>query len=301
MLPVLRNGRDGPIAIGEVIERIADELSLSEEARTRLKPSGRISIFADRVHWAKTYLKKAGLVRYPSRGRFEATEAGLAVLRANPTSLRNEDLRRYDSFVAFVSPGRAPASGARSRFETVGQDRDEPEETPDEALSSFVTEIEDALARELLDRITAASPAFFEKLVVNLLLAMGYGGTVQSVDAALVGGAGDGGVDGVIDQDPLGLDRVYVQAKRYREDETVGPGAIRDFFGALDRYKAAKGLFVTTSSFTRDAKETAAMLSKRIVLVDGARLARLMIRHEVGCRPERTIVVKRLDEDFFEG
>lgn len=140
-------------------------------------------------------------------------------------------------------------------------------------------------------------PAFFEKLVVNLLIAIGYGGSTASLDRALVGRSGDGGVDGVIDHDPLGLDRVYVQAKRY----AVGAGAIRDFFGSLDRFKAAKGPFVTTSAFTRDARDTAEMLSKRIVLIDGDRLVRLMIRHDVGCRAQETLVLKRVDEDFFDG
>jgi len=156
------------------------------------------------------------------------------------------------------------------------------------------------LADELLAKIRTSSPAFFENLVVRLLFAMGYGGSVEDINKALVGGSGDGGVDGVIDQDILGLDRIYVQAKRYADGNTVGPGAIRDFFGSLDRFKATKGLFVTASTYTSSARETAGMLSKRIVLVDGSQLTRLMIRHNVGCRVDQTIAIKAIDEEFFE-
>lgn len=147
----------------------------------------------------------------------------------------------------------------------------------------------------------AGTPAFFESLVVRLLIAMGYGGSVNDLDRALVGKSGDGGVDGVIDQDPLGLDRIYVQAKRYASDNNVGASAIRDFFGSLDRFKATKGLFVTTSSFSSAARETADLLSKRIVLIDGPQLARLMIRHDVGCRVEERLTIKKLGEEFFDG
>jgi restriction system protein len=159
--------------------------------------------------------------------------------------------------------------------------------------------LEGQLGNELLDRILAAAPDFFERLVVKLLTAMGYGGSTADAARAL-GKSGDGGVDGVIDQDSLGLDRIYVQAKRYNRDNAVGSGAIRDFFGSLDRFKAAKGLFVTTSSFTASARETAEFLSKRLVLVDGIQLAKLMIRHGVGCRVEETLYIKHIDEEFFE-
>lgn len=171
--------------------------------------------------------------------------------------------------------------------------------TPEEILRDAHQQVDAALAAELLDRVRAAPPAFFEGLVVTLLLAMGYGGSHADAGRA-IGRSGDGGVDGVIDQDALGLDRVYVQAKRYADGNTVGSPAIREFFGSLDRHKAAKGLFVTTSTFSADARKTAEELSKRIVLVDGERLAALMIRYNVGCRVEDTLYIRRLDEDFFE-
>jgi restriction system protein len=160
-------------------------------------------------------------------------------------------------------------------------------------------QIEASLAQDLLERIRSAPPDFFERLIVNLLVSMGYGGSAVGAGRAL-GGSGDDGVDGVIDQDALGLDRVYIQAKRYAIGNNIGSGAIRDFFGSLDRHKATKGLFVTTSAFSSSARETADFLSKRIVLIDGAQLTRLMIRHNVGCRIEDTLYIKKVDEDFFE-
>jgi restriction system protein len=172
--------------------------------------------------------------------------------------------------------------------------------TPDEVMRKAAKELETTLAAELLEKVLAGTPAFFESVVVRLLIAMGYGGSVNDLDTALVGKSGDGGVDGVIDQDPLGLDRIYVQAKRYADGNNVGAGAIRDFFGSLDRFKASKGLFVTTSTFSTSARETADLLSKRIVLIDGSQLSRLMIRHGVGCRVEETLTIKKLDEEFFE-
>ncbi len=172
-------------------------------------------------------------------------------------------------------------------------------ETPDEVMRIAHKQIELALASDLLDRVRAAPPAFFERLIVNLLLSMGYGGSAVDAGRAL-GRSGDDGVDGVIDQDALGLDRVYIQAKRYAEGNNIGAGAIRDFFGSLDRHKATKGLFVTTSTFSLPARETAEFLSKRIVLVDGEQLTRLMLRHNVGCRVEEVLHIKKVDEDFFE-
>jgi restriction system protein len=160
-------------------------------------------------------------------------------------------------------------------------------------------QIDASLAQDLLDRIHAAPPDFFERLIVKLLLNMGYGGSAADAGRA-IGGSGDDGVDGVIDQDALGLDRVYVQAKRYKQGNNIGSGAIRDFFGSLDRHKAAKGLFVTTSAFSPSARETAELLSKRIVLIDGDQLTMLMIRHNVGCRIEDTLHIKKIDADFFE-
>lgn len=294
MLPVLRAATAGEQRIGAVVQRLGEELGLSEAARATLLASGRQTIFANRVHWAKTYLAKAGLVEATRRGHFRLTQRGVDVLAASPERIDNRFLSRFEEFRQF-SDRSAPSTDD----EVAPEPADAAEQTPDEIMRAAHRRIEAALAEELLDRVRAAPPDFFERLIVNLLLAMGYGGSAADAGRAL-GRSGDDGVDGVIDQDALGLDRVYIQAKRYAAGNSVGPGAIRDFFGSLDRHKAAKGLFVTTSGFTSSARETADYLSKRIVLIDGEQLTRLMIRHNVGCRIEEVLHVKKVDEDFFE-
>jgi restriction system protein len=294
MLPVLRAAADGEKRIGAVVQSLGEELGLSEAARAALLASGRQTIFANRVHWAKTYLAKAGLVEATRRGHFRLTQRGADVLAASPERIDNRFLSRFEEFRQFSDRSAQPTDD-----EVVPELADAAEQTPDEIMRAAHRRIEAALAEELLDRVRSAPPDFFERLIVNLLLAMGYGGSAADAGRAL-GRSGDDGVDGVIDQDALGLDRVYIQAKRYAAGNSVGPGAIRDFFGSLDRHKAAKGLFVTTSGFTSSARETADYLSKRIVLIDGEQLTRLMIRHSVGCRIEEVLHVKKVDEDFFE-
>ncbi len=275
-------------------QRLGDEFGRSDSARAARLASGRQTIFANRVHWAKTYLAKAGLVEGTRRGHFRLTQRGADVLAASPERIDNRFLSRFEEFRQFSDRSAQPTDE-----EVVPEPADAAEQTPDEIMRAAHRRIEAALAEELLDRVRAAPPDFFERLIVNLLLAMGYGGSAADAGRAL-GRSGDDGVDGVIDQDALGLDRVYIQAKRYAAGNSVGPGAIRDFFGSLDRHKAAKGLFVTTSGFTSSARETADYLSKRIVLIDGEQLTRLMIRHNVGCRIEEVLHVKKVDEDFFE-
>ncbi len=295
MLPVLMSAAEGEVRIGVVIEKLADELNLSEEDRTEYLPSGRQNLFYNRVQWAKTYLSKAGLVELTRRAHFSITDRGRQVIAKNPDKIDNNYLSQFPEFLDF-----------RSRSDKTAENQEETspvttaldERTPDEIMRSAHKEIERNLRLELLDRILAAPPDFFERLVVNLLVQMGYGGSLEDAGRTL-GKSGDGGVDGVIDQDALGLDRVYIQAKRYQQGNTVGGREIRDFFGSLDRFKAAKGLFVTTSDFTKDARETAGQLSKRIVLIGGDQLAALMVRYDVGCRAEETLYVKTVDEDFF--
>jgi len=296
MLPVLRTAEHGEVRVGNVIEKIADALGLDEAARSALLASGRQTIFANRVHWAKTYLAKAGLVEATRRGHFRITARGAEVLKAAPDRIDNRFLARVEEFRTFTDRGAPRSKEETDLIEVV---TDTTEATPDEIMRAAHRRIEAALAEDLLDRVRAAPPDFFERLIVDLLLSMGYGGSAVEAGRAL-GRTGDDGVDGVIDQDELGLDRVYIQAKRYAASNSVGSGAIRDFFGSLDRHKAAKGLFVTTSFFTASARDTAEYLSKRIVLIDGEKLARLMIRHNVGCRVEEVLNIKRIDEDFFE-
>ncbi|TIX43229.1 MAG: restriction endonuclease [Mesorhizobium sp.] len=233
------------------------------------------------------------MVEATRRGYFRLTSRGADVLASNPERIDNRFLSRFEEFRQFTNPtNKVDAAASTAIDDPVGQ-------TPDEIMRAAYRHIEAALAEDLLDRVRAAPPDFFERLIVNLLLAMGYGGSAADAGRAL-GRSGDDGVDGVIDQDPLGLDRVYIQAKRYTAGNSVGSGAIRDFFGSLDRHKAAKGIFVTTSTFTVSAHETAEYLSKRIVLINGEHLTRLMIRHNVGCRVEEVLHVKKIDEDFFE-
>ncbi|KJS39989.1 MAG: restriction endonuclease [Rhodospirillaceae bacterium BRH_c57] len=297
MLPVLRTSADGEVRIGDVVERLADQFKLTEEERADLLPSGKQTTFANRVHWAKSYLGKAGLVELTRRAHFRITDDGRQVLQSPPDRITIKFLEQFDAFKGFRDGNGSEEKAEKpAAIEPASHDL----LTPDEVMRTAHRQVDDALADILLHRVRSGTPAFFEKVVVNLLIAMGYGGTTADIDKALVGKSGDGGVDGVIDQDPLGLDRIYVQAKRYADGNTVGSGAIRDFFGSLDRFKAAKGLFVTTSTFTASAKETADMLSKRIVLIDGKQLAKLMIRHEVGCRVVETLTLKKEDEDFFE-
>ena len=298
MLPVLRDAQVGEVRIGDVVDRLAEQFGLSVEERSHLLPSGKQTTFANRVHWAKSYLGKAGLVELTRRAHFQITQRGREVLVENPDRIDIKLLSRFPEFQSF----RSAQDGTSEQVQSAADASSAAVSlTPDEAMRASGRQLEATLASELLQRVLAGTPAFFESLVVQLLIAMGYGGSVNDLDRALVGKSGDGGVDGVIDQDPLGLDRIYVQAKRYASDNNVGASAIRDFFGSLDRFKATKGLFVTTSSFSAAARETADLLSKRIVLIDGPQLSRLMIRHEVGCRVEERLTIKKLDEEFFDG
>ena len=294
MLPVLKAAAAADeVRIGDLVAGLADVFDLTVEERGQLLPSGRQTTFANRVHWAKAYLIKAGLVEATRRAHFRLTSTGRDVLSSPPEKIT---VRFLGSFPGFRDPAAGP-----DEVESVPQPpSDVSPFTPDEIIRHAAADIDAALAEEILHRLRSGSPAFFEKTVVRLLVTMGYGGSIADVDKALVGKPGDDGVDGIIDQDPLGLDRVLVQAKRYIEGNTVGAGAIRDFFSSLNLFKATKGLFVTTSSFTASARDTADRLGARIVLIDGIQLARLMIRHDVACRVEETIQIKRLDEEFFD-
>ncbi len=292
MLPVLRASADREVKTSEVVPKLGVEFGLTESEMSELLPSGKQTTFANRVNWAKSYLGKAGLITLTRRGYFEANERGRQVLAAPPTRITIKFLEAYPEFMAFrnaSSPNTPAAQPEQANLKDL---------TPDEVIRSAHAELEESLAADLLAKILASPPDFFERLVVQLLTAMGYGGSALEAGKAL-GKSGDGGVDGVIDQDALGLDRIYVQAKRYT-DSKVSSGEIRDFFGSLDRFKATKGLFVTTSGFSSSARETAELLSKRIVLIDGPFLTRLMIKFDIGCRVEETIQIKKLDEEFFE-
>lgn len=295
MLPVLQVAAKGEVHIRDAVATLSDQLGLSPEARAVPIPSGGQALIANRVHWAKTYLGKAGLLASPRRGTFVITDRGRAVLATNPDRIDNILLKSFAEFQEFQnrSPrGPSPAGEVNAAAEAELR-------SPDDRMRDAHTEIEATLADELLQRVRSQRAEFFERLVVRLLLAMGYGGAVADAGRS-IGRTGDDGVDGVIDQDALGVDQVYVQAKRYAEGNNIGSGAIRDFSGSLELKRASKGLFLTTSDFTASARETAQLLHKRIVLINGETLARLMVRHNVGCQVEDTLVVRRIDEDFFD-
>jgi len=297
MLPVLKVAGDGQEhRIGDVVSQLARDFGLTEEERQQILPSGKQATFANRVGWAKTYLVQAGLLEATKRAHFKITDRGRKSLTENPPRIDGEYLSRFAEFVQFKERGRVPGTASAS----VGETRAVPlhAETPDELLRGTVKQIEIALKKELLDRILAAPPAFFEGLIVALLLAMGYGGSREEA-GKIVGRSGDGGIDGVIDQDALGLDRVYVQAKRYVAENAVSEPEIRAFSGSLGAAKANKGVFVTTSYFTQPAQNFAERHPFKIVLIDGERLASLMIRHNVGVRIDETLYLKKMDEDFF--
>lgn len=299
MLPVLKHARNGEIRIPDIMGDVARELELSDADLEQLVPSGTKTTFYDRIHWAKTYLKQAGLIQATKRSYFKITPAGAELLARNPLSIDILLLKTYPEFLrAREKRPDDEGIGTRDRDSKIAEVELETE-TPDEKMRAASRVINSTLGQDIIDRLRLAPPAFFERVVVQLLLAMGYGGTYAQAGKA-IGRSGDNGVDGVIDQDTLGLDRVYVQAKRYAADVTVSAGDIRDFFGSLDMHKAAKGLFVTTSSFTKSANETADKLGKRIVLIDGNALAALMIRFNVGCHVEEVVEIKRIDEEFFE-
>jgi restriction system protein len=298
MLPTLKIAGDGlEHRIGDVINSLADEFGLTEEERQQMLPSGKGKSFANRTNWAKTYLVQAGLLEATKRAHFKITARGMKTLAEGPLRVDIEYLSQFPEFIQFRERGRESiVSGTTNVPDSLKVSL--PDQTPDELLRSTVRQIETALMKELLDRVLAAPPTFFEGLIVALLLAMGYGGSREEA-GKIVGRAGDGGIDGVIDQDALGLDRVYVQAKRYGIENPVSEPEIRAFSGSLGAAKANKGVFVTTSHFTQPAQSFAERHPFKIVLIDGERLAGLMIRHNVGVRIDETMYLKKIDEDFF--
>jgi len=292
MRPVLKCSEAGEVRIRNVVDTLADEFELTEEEREELLPSGKQAIFANRVHWAKAYLAKAGLVELTRRGYFVITQRGKDALIDTTATIDNNYLKQFDEFKAFQGL-------SNDNKDTAEQDQVSAKTTPDEELRIAYKKINTALQTDILQRVRTVTPSFFEEVIVELLLAMGYGGAVEDAGKAL-GRSGDNGVDGVMDQDPLGVDQIYVQAKRYAEGNKVGAGDIRDFFGALNLKKAQKGIFITTSAFSSSAFQTANDLGSRIVLIDGVELTKLMLRYNIGCRNEDVLYLKKIDEDFFE-
>jgi restriction system protein len=296
MLPVLGIAGDGAEhRIRDVIDQLGGKYGLTEEERRKLIPSGRQPMFDNRVHWAKAYLIQAKLLEATQRGRFRITDRGKEALATRPARIDNNYLQRFPEFVEFRrrTPEALDQTPIAADVEVTSSAA-----TPDELLRSTVKQIEETLKKELLDRVIASPAAFFERLIVDLLLAMNYGFSREDA-GQVVGKSGDGGIDGVIYQDQLGLDRVYIQAKKYAPDNAVSEPEIRAFTGSLGAAKADRGVFVTTSYFTQPALNFAERHPFRIVLIDGKKLADLMLEHDVGARKVETLHLKKLDEDFF--
>jgi restriction system protein len=296
MLSLLRIAGDGKEhKLDECLDELASEFNLSPEDRRELLPSGKQTIFENRVGWARTYLKKAGLLESPARGRFRITERGQSVLRSNPRQIDPKYLEQFPEFVAFKTIQRTPATGDIAGDQESGT---EGSRTPEEVMDATSQALRRTLAQELLERIKNSSPRFFEKLVVDLLVAMGYGGSRKEAGRA-IGGKGDDGLDGVIDEDRLGLDKIYVQAKRWAG--TVGRPVVQALAGSLEGRGAVKGVLITTSDFSREAREYIERIQKRIVLIDGTLLAELMIDSGVGVAAVSNYQIWKIDSDYFEG
>lgn len=279
---------------------IVRRLKLTEADRQQMLPSGRRPMLDDRVQWAVTYVRQAGLLEYPRRGYCQLSDEGRRVLRDSSIVLNNAYLMRYESFVRFTRGGRNQSGAVSVVAESSKETADE---TPMERMSSAFAELNRALESEILDEIMrkkdAGDFAFFERLVVDLVLAMGYGSNEE--DAGVVTKpTGDNGIDGVVSEDKLGFNKIYIQAKCWALDSAVGRPEIHKFVGALAGYGATKGLFITTGHFSEPAKEYARLPhTTKVVLVDGSRLAQLMIEHGVGVSPVSQYVVKRMDSDYF--
>ena len=299
LLTLQKSGSE-EVKLRDIIISIADHFELTDEERVEPLPSGKQPILDNRVGWARTYLAKAGLIDSPRRAHFVITTRGITALNTPSLEINNQYLKQFDEFVAFKNLSNTKESLENTQHSSIKiDDEDDSAITPDEALRNAYKTINDALAQDILERTRNVSPAFFEQLLIDLLIAMGYGGTEEGTAHAL-GKSGDNGVDGVINQDPLGVDQIYIQAKRYKQGNNISSGDIRDFFGALNLHNAQKGLFITTSDFTSSAIDTAQKLSTRIVLVNGYDLAKLMLRYNIGSRNEQTIYIKKIDEEFFD-
>lgn len=293
MLPLLKLAADGcEHTIGEAVESLAKEFKLTDEERRHLLPSGTQATFDNRVHWARSHLKQAGLLTNPGRGRFQLSETGKGVLANPPSKVDIRFLSQFEPFRAFRSRKSKTDNGTETEPEVESNP-----ETPREALERAHERMRRELIAEVRSRVSQISPERFERLVVQLLVKMGYGGTLADAGKA-IGGSGDEGIDGIIKEDRLGLDVIYVQAKRW--EAPVSRPEIQKFAGALQGQRARKGVFITTSEFSDGARDFAGKIESRIVLIDGEQLASLMIDHELGVSLVQNYPVKRLDSDFFD-
>jgi restriction system protein len=295
MLPLLRLVSDRQeYKHRDIIEKLAVEYKLTDEERKELLASGNQAIFDNRVGWAKTYLKKAGLLDSPKRATFVITELGLQILNKKPDRIDAKYLKQFPAFLEFVHAGRNDNEGDEGIVSA------EPtEQTPEENLDRAYQRIRKSLATELLNNVIESSPTFFERLVVELLVKMGYGGSIKDAGKA-IGKSGDEGIDGTIKEDKLGLDIIYIQAKRWKSGNVVGRPELHKFVGALAGQGAKKGIFITTSNFTKEALDYTPKNETKIVLIDGVQLAQLMIDYNLGCTSQQIYELKKIDTDYFD-
>lgn len=293
MLPVLKSVADGKEhKFREIAASIAKDFGLTEEELGCLLPSGNQSIFDNRVGWAKTYRKKACLIEYKGKGVLKITERGKQVLKDSPQKIDNKFLKQYDEFNEFQNK-------VNPKEEKQETETDYKNQTPEELIETAFHDFQKSLAEELLDKIRNVSPSFFEKLVVALLVKMGYGGSIKDAGQA-IGRTGDEGIDGIIKEDKLGLDVIYIQAKRWKENNVIGRPEIQKFVGALAGQGAKKGVFITASSFTKEALDYKPMNGTKVILIDGMKLANLMIEYNLGVAQLYCYELKKLDNDYFD-
>lgn len=289
MAPLLAFMASGKVCANQDINAaLASHFRLNEEDLSQLLPSGRQSVFTNRVAWAKSHLKNAELLTSPGRGFYQITKRGLDALRESPDRIDMNYLMKFPEFRAFREK--------RKQDEPKNSEDNSFEKTPEEYIELGHQKILESLTQDILLKIKSCSPKFFEKLVIDVLLAIGYGGSRREA-GRIVGKPGDGGIDGIIKEDKLGLDTIYVQAKRW--DSTIGRPQIQQFAGALQGKKAKKGIFISTSDFSQEAKSYTDSIDIKIILIDGEGLANLMIEHNVGVSHIQTYVVKRVDSDYF--
>lgn len=293
MLPLMKLVSDGQEhKYRDLIEKLAFEFLVTDEERKELLASGNQAIFDNRVGWAKTYLKKAGLLDSPKRATFVITDLGKQTLNKKPDRIDAKYLKQFPTFLEFIN-------ASRNENETDEITAVEPsQQTPEESLDKAYQRIRKSLASELLNKVVDLSPAFFERLVVELLVKMGYGGSIKDAGKAM-GKSGDEGIDGTIKEDKLGLDIIYIQAKRWRPGNVVGRPELQKFVGALAGQGAKKGIFITTSNFTKEALEYTPRNETKIVLIDGEQLAQQMIDYNLGCTTQQTYELKKIDSDYF--
>lgn len=298
MLPFLKLLEDGSEHnFRNLTEQLVKVFNLSEEDKKEMLPSGRQYTYKSRIGWAKTYLKKAGLLKNAARGRYVITERGRQVLKNNPDYIDNDLLSQFPEFLEFRNQGQNQVNDTKSSTPISTTTSFDNNQTPEEILEASYQDIRRDLANELLEKVKSCSPSFFEQLVVDLLVAMGYGGSRSDAGKA-IGRSNDEGIDGIINEDKLGLDVLYVQAKRW--ENTVGRPDVQAFAGSLEGQRARKGVFITTSKFSREAEEYVKIIEKKIVLIDGKRLSDLMIDYDIGVSEQARYIVKKMDTDYFE-